>query len=65
MKTARRSDELTALQMFVTCKLKGVFSAADVKSEHGEWKYSENTLGKVFFATAGCISRMNNIKHAV
>ena len=29
MKTARKSDELTALKMFVTCKLKGVFSAAD------------------------------------
>ena len=25
MKTARKSDELTALKMFVTCKLKGVF----------------------------------------
>ena len=49
------------------------------KSEHSEWKCSENTLGKVFltaaiklwslryvfFATAGWISRLNNIKHAV
>ena len=31
MKTARKSDEFTVLKMFVPCKLKGVFSAADVK----------------------------------
>ena len=31
MKTARKSDELTALKMFVTYKLKGLFSVADVK----------------------------------
>mgnify|MGYP007058291197 CR=1 FL=1 len=30
MNPARKSDELTALKMFVTCKLKGLFSVADV-----------------------------------
>ena len=71
--------DLQHSKFLLLAKLKGVFSAADVKSEHGERKYSENTVGKVFltaaiqlwslryvfFATAGRISRMNNIKHAV